>query len=150
MRSFARQSQGMLATAFVVAAGLGLTACGNYAIFAVHISSATPRDDIEACQMDIVDENGAPVVTKYALEKVYGQDSTGALNLKQGCQGGLTNANVGTFSYSTSRTSGSLTFTVNAFKNDGTIIETASSTANVSTYPPEVGVNLAMSRVPGT
>jgi hypothetical protein len=149
MRSFAPFAKGLFAIV-LGAAGLGLAGCGpNYAIYAVHVTSATPRNDIAVCRMSIADEAGTPVLAEFPLQKVFGTDSSGALTVKQGCQGGLTPANVGTFSYSTSRSSGSLTFTVNAYLDDETtVVQTAKSQPQeIHAYPPEIKVELGMTRV---
>ena len=155
MRSYSRFAKGLLAIV-LGAVGMSLAGCGpNYAIYAVHVSSATPRNDIASCLMSIVDENNQPVLAGYPLQRVFGTDSAGALSLKQGCQGGLTPANVGTFSYSSSRSSGSLTFTVNAYNDDvlhddAHLVESATSgPQEVHAYPPELKVELGMQRLPG-
>jgi hypothetical protein len=140
--------------AFALLAG-GLAGCGpDYAIFAVKVTSATPRNDIEVCVMNITDENGVAVVKDFQLERVFGTDSSGQLTAKQGCSGGITPANVGTFSYSTSRSSGTLNFRVDAYssetqRDDAHLVESASNQAQVKAYPPEISVEVGMQRLPG-
>lgn len=149
MRSCTRSSQGLLVAALAMASALGLSGCGpDYAIFAVRVASATPRNDIAECRMTITDANtGAPVLSQYVLKKVVGTDSDGNLAIKQGCQGGLTPANVGTFSYSTSRSGGRLKFIVEAYGDDGTtIVQSGEAEADVQPFPPEVGVQISMTR----
>jgi hypothetical protein len=144
MPSITRFTKGLVALLLTAGAGLGLGACGNYAVYKVHVSATTPRDDIQQCTMTIADENGKCAVSNLVLAQVAGQPGQ---PLAQGCAGGLTPANVGTFSYSTSRSGGFLTFTVNALDANGNVVETKTSDPQgVVAYPPEVAVELAMSR----
>ncbi len=128
---------------------LGLSGCGpDYAIFKVHVTSAAPRDDIKECRMTITD-NGKKILDEFPLEKEYGTDSAGQPILRQGCEGSMTRADVGYFSYSTSRKSGSLTFTVTGWggPDNLTVIEQGTSEAKeVKAYPPEITVDIAMTR----
>ncbi len=148
MRLFTLLSRGLLAAALLAGAALGMTACGpNYAIFKVDITSTTsPRNNIELCTMTITDENNVLVLDNYQLASELGTNPDGTYYAKQGCAAGLTPAHVGVFSYSSSRTSGSLTFVVNALDNDSAVVQTGRSTANVSAYPPEVSVPLTISK----
>ena len=106
--------------------------------------------------MDIASERG-PVVASYPLETIAGgtDQSTGLLlPNKQGCANGMAPANVGNFHYSTSRTSGSLTFTVNAYDSNGKVVETKISDPMAIPCPAglvesgECKVELPMARVP--
>ena len=151
MRAFTRVSKGLLAT-LAVAASMGLAGCGpDYAIFAVRVSSATPRNDIDQCRMTITNEKGEKVLDAWVLEAIAGQPGE---MLKQGCMSEFTPARVGTFSYSTSRTSGFLTFKVSAYsatvpfnpQDDKPIQTVTSDPKEVRAFPPEVTVDLAMAR----
>lgn len=155
MRSLKALSKGLL-LAGGAAASMTLAGCGpDYAIFRVHVASASPRNDIAVCRLTITNEAGEAVLKDYPLQSVWGADSDGNPTLKQGCQGGLTLSDVGTFSYSTSRSGGSLKFTVNAYNdevliNDDTLIQTKSSDpVEVKPYPPEIRVELGMTRLQG-
>jgi hypothetical protein len=153
MRSLKAVSKGLL-LAGGAAASMTLAGCGpDYAIFRVNVTSASPRNDIEVCRMTVTAETGEVVLKDYPLQSVWGADSDGNPTLKQGCEGGMTLFNVGTFSYSTSRSGGSLKFTVNAYNdevliNDDTLIQTKTSDPQeVKAYPPEIRVELGMTRL---
>jgi hypothetical protein len=138
--------------AAVVAGTLGLSACGpDYAIYKVHVRSASPRDDVEYCYIKITNESGGDVLKLQELEKEYTTDPAGGLALKQGCQGGITKADVGYFSYSTSRKSGSLNFTVLGVDHDNNpdkpVQRADASNVPVKAYPPEIEVDLDMQLV---
>ena len=147
MGSLTRFSKGLVAALLAGGAALSLGGCGpNYAIFKVHVSAATPRDDIWSCKMTIADESGHCVVSDYELQQIAGP--VGQPN-SQGCGGGVTPANVGYFSYSSSRSSGTLKFTVNAVDNSGNVVETnTSADIPIQAYPPEIGVEVGMTRTP--
>jgi len=143
-----------------LAACLSFAGCGpNYGVFKVHVTSATPRNDIAICLMSITDTSRPGpdnvVLRDYPLQPLYGRDADGNPKLEQGCASELTPANVGTFSYSTSRSSGAFVFTVNAYTdevthNDDTKVETKSTDPiEVKAYPPEIGVELPMARIAG-
>ena len=130
MRSFKRFSKGLIVAATAATAALGLSTCGpDYTYFRIHVTSATPRNDIEECRMDIANEQSKPVLTSYPLESIAGGTDGAGLLLpnKQCCANGMAKADVGNFHYSTSRSSGSLTFTVNAYDSTGKVVETATS-----------------------
>lgn len=162
MRSLTTSSQGLFAAGMLAASLLGISSCGpDYAIFKVEISSSTsPRNNIEECRLTILDEKNVVVLDKYRLPSVYGPQVGGALTLAQGCEGGLTNAKIGTLSYSSSRTSGTLTFRVDAWDNKGDAcghipdnpnvpgckpVQTGSSAAiTPKAYPPEIPVTITI------
>jgi len=124
MRLFTRFSQGLFAASMLAASLVGMSGCGEYSLFKVSVTSKdSPRDNIDECLMTIQDENGKTVLDKYHLQRVYGDlDTSGNATLKQGCAaGGLTNANIGLFSYSRSSTSGTLTFRVDAWDTNGVV-----------------------------
>jgi hypothetical protein len=145
MRSFTRFSKGLFTAGVLAGSLLGMGACGpNYALFRVDVSSGTsPRNQIEECRMTITDENGVVVMNNLPLKTIQGpQDSSGNATLIQGCQGGITNPNIGTFSYSSSRTSGTLTFRVDALDNKQNVIQTGSGVGSPAPFPPEVQVTV--------
>ena len=121
MRSFTRFSKGLYTALMLAVSGLGLGACGpDYALFKVDItSSKSPRNNIEDCRMTITDEKGVPVLDNYVLGTVAGDPNDTSGTLSQGCSGGITGQKIGRFSYSSSRTSGTLTFQVDAWDNHG-------------------------------
>jgi len=116
MRSFTQYSKGLFATGMLAASLVGITGCGpDYSLFKVSVTSATsPRNQIDECLMTVKDEGGNLVLDGYRLKAVYGAAGE---PLIQGCESALTTGNIGTLSYSTSRTSGTLTFQVDAFDN---------------------------------
>jgi hypothetical protein len=151
MRTFTRISRFLLVATVAVVASLGLTTCGpNYAIYAVHVNAAKPTNNLVTCKMTVTDESGLAVLYEFPLaQQSGGTDSSGNLKpLGQGCGGALTPANgdIGTFSYSTSRSSGTLTFTVEGYDDSGTkIVQLGkSSPTNVAAYPPEIKVQVTM------
>jgi hypothetical protein len=133
MRSFTQFSKGLLATGMLAASLVGIGGCGpDYSLFKVTVTSSTsPRDDIYECLMTVKDENGNLVLDRYRLKAIYGGAGE---HLVQGCEAGLTNTNgtIGTLSYSSSRTSGTLTFQVDAFDNSNgghKVVQTGASDA---------------------
>jgi hypothetical protein len=152
MRTSRRFQNGLCVMALAAAGAIGSSACGpDYAIYKVHVTSASPRDDVEYCYIKITNEKGEDVLKLQELEKEYTTDPGGGLALKQGCQGGLTKANVGYFSYSTSRSSGSLSFTVLGLDHDNNpdkpVQQAEARDVQVKAYPPEIEVNLDMQLV---
>jgi hypothetical protein len=121
MRSSTRFSKGLFTAPMLAVAVLGLGACGpDYALFRVDITSSyTSREKIEECRMTITDEKGVPVLDNYVLGTVAGDPNDTSGTLSQGCGGGITGQKIGRFSYSSSRTSGTLTFQVDAWDNHG-------------------------------
>jgi hypothetical protein len=149
MGTFTRISRFLLVATVAVAASLGLTTCGpNYAIYAVHVTAARPTNNLVTCKMTVTDEGGKDVLYEFPLAQQYG----GPDSLAQGCGGALTPAsgNIGTFSYSTSRSSGTLTFKVEGYDDSNTkIVQSGKSGAtNVAAYPPEIKVEVIMSLTP--
>ena len=132
----------------VLAASFGLTGCGpDYALYSVHVVAQRQKiDDIKKCQMSIQNEKDEYVVRDLTLEAQWGPDNAGGLELRYGCVGGMTKTDVGLFSYSTSRTSGNLKFTVTAMggPDDLTVIQQGSASAGVKAFPPEIPVELVM------
>ena len=160
MRSFTRFSKGLLAAGVLAGSLLGMSGCGpDYALFKVEVSSSTsPRNNIEQCRMTITDENGKAVLgavdsngeviptNGFLLKTVAGpNDADGHATISQGCAGGLTQGRIGTFSYSSSRTTGTLTFQVNGLNSDNVVVQTGSSDPFApKAYPPEVQVTVTI------
>jgi hypothetical protein len=153
MRSFTQVSKALFAAGMLAAALVGTSGCGpDYALFKVSVSSSTsPRNDIELCRMTITDENNRTVLDSFVLETVGGPpDSSGNPTLTQGCGGGMTNAYIGAFSYSSSRTTGTLKFRVDAYNAPGSnggqkIVQTGESAPVAPVkYPPEVPVTVVI------
>jgi hypothetical protein len=150
MRTFTRISRFFVVATLAVVASLGLTTCGpDYAIFSVHVTAAKPTNNLASCRMTITDEGGKAVLYEFPLSQQYGgTDSAGNPTLRQGCGGGLTPAsgNIGTFSYSTSRSGGTLTFKVEGYDDGNKVVQSgASSAINVAAYPPIIQVEVMMS-----
>jgi hypothetical protein len=152
MRLFSGISKGLLGAGLVVGALLATSGCGpDYAIYKVDISSieSSNRGDIAYCRLTITDEGGKTVLDHYALQAVY----NGSGDLVQGCAGTKTNSHIGVFSYSSSRSSGSLKFTVEAYNANGydptdttnnRLQMGASDNIPVKAYPPEIPVSIAI------
>jgi len=159
MRLTTRFKKSLIAAVLVAAGGLGLSGCGpDYAIFAVTVwGDQSDRDNINACLLSITDEGGHAIVTNFPLETVSSgiDPATGELGRNiQGCANGQMANNsktgVGIFSYSTSRTSGSLTFKIDAVDVNSKVRETGTSDpAGIKAYPPEILVDVRMTFVGG-
>jgi hypothetical protein len=132
MRGFKQLSKIFLAGGVLAAS---LSSCGDYRIYDVHVTSsagsnASSREFITLCEMTIsIDGEPKPILDRFALS---------------GCQGGtLTTPEVGRFSYSTSRTSGTLKFQVDALDHVNTTIQSGNSSAvDSASYPWKVEVNM--------
>lgn len=162
MSSLTRFSKGLFAAGVLAGSLLGMSGCGpDYALFKVDVSSSTsPRNDIEECRMTITDENGKAVQgavdsngnvipsNGFLLKTVAGPpDSSGNATLLQGCQGAITNPRIGTFSYSSSRTTGTLTFQVDALNSASEVVQTGKSDPIApKAYPPEVQVTVTIKK----
>jgi hypothetical protein len=110
-------SLGLLSSALGAAGGCG----GDYGLFDVHgtFPNAAPgdrdREKVEQCKLSITDEKGIKVVDGFVLEPKKIPDATLPLGyFYVGCGNTTTPQDIGHLSYSTSRTSGSLTFTIDA------------------------------------
>jgi len=122
----------------LAASALCLSSCGNYALYRLHVTTSAgtaadgnQRADIDQCRLTITDEANVVVAAGYSFPT---------------CASGFTKQDLGVFSYSTSRSSGTLTFQVDGFNaNRDTILQTGKTEpiAPVS-YPPEIDVPLLM------
>jgi hypothetical protein len=151
MRSFTRFSKGLFTAGVLASSLLGMGACGpDYALFKVDVSSSvSPRNDIDECRMTVTDEKGVAVMSDFLLKSVAGPlDSSGNPTLIQGCASQITNPRIGIFSYSSSRTTGTLTFRVDAYSNINgghKVVQAGCSDAIApKAYPPEVGVTVTL------
>jgi hypothetical protein len=153
MRLFARFSKGLLGAGLIAGALLSMSGCGNYALYKVDIIStdSSNRSDIDQCRLTITDEGGTTVLDHYTLQAVY----NGAGDLVQGCAGTKTKSVIGTFSYSSSRSSGNLKFTVEAYDANGYDPTNRSNhllqsgevdNVPVKVYPPEIPVSIAIKK----
>ena len=146
MRGFNRLSRLFLTGGVLAASALCLSSCGNYALFKIHVttsakSSVTPssggagngsvRTDISECDMTIKDEKGDFVLQGYLLK---GTTSS------TGCGNPVTQTDIGIFSYSTSRTGGTLTFQVDGFDANHVNILQSGHSEQIAPqpYPPEM------------
>jgi hypothetical protein len=132
-----------------VGASLGITNCGpDYAIYSVHVTAAKPTNNLANCKITITDEGGIAVVDHYQLAQQFGgTDPSGNPTLRQGCGGGLTptSGNIGTFSYSTSRSGGTLSFMVEGYDDENKVVQSGRQDGvNVVPYPPEIKVEVTM------
>jgi hypothetical protein len=139
MRSFKPFSKGLLVAGLLAASLVGISGCGpDYSLFKVTVNSKdSPRNTIGLCQLTITDENGNLVLDRYHLKPVYGAPDSNGATLLQGCEPSLTTGNIVTLSYSSSRTTGSLTFKVDAIddSNGGSkLVQTGSSSADPKVY----------------
>jgi hypothetical protein len=107
MRLFSRFSKGLLGAGLVASALFSMSGCGpDYAVYRVDITSidSSNRSDIAQCRITIT-ANDSP---KPALDHYLLNDCAG-----------LTTSKIGTFSYSSSRSSGSLNFIVESYDANG-------------------------------
>ncbi len=149
MRLSTRFSRTLFAVGMLAGAAVGVGGCSqDYALFNVHIqfktasqaqAPALPQTELEAianCELSIADETGNDVLKGFPLS---GNTVNGS-----GCgASGATHSDIGHFSYSTSRTAGTLTFTVVAQDiNQTQTLATGTATGQVKAYPPEVPVEI--------
>jgi hypothetical protein len=132
-------------TGLLATSALAIGGCGpDYALFKIHMKSAgvaADRDAIEECRLSITTGSGEAVLTDYILPSEVNADN----QLIYGCRGGMTHSTIGDFSYSTSRSGGTLIFTLNGVDNTGTkVIQKESVTSEVKKYPPEIELTLTI------
>ena len=160
MREFNRLSRLFLTSGMLAASALGFSGCGNYALYDVHATTAqsstvpapnetknSTRTDINQCRLTIVDEHGEDVETGLVLGYNLWTDPETSQTAMAGCKGGLTTPKLGEFSYSSSRTSGTLTFRIDGYADDSmTILQTGHSDpiAPTAYYPSVITVSFAL------
>ncbi len=130
---FRRLSKGLL--------GLGLAALAlasgcnaDYGLFKVHSSFDNKNyDNIYQCKLTITDQQGKDVEPGIILQ---GHVDTDTGKLTSGCSGGNQRAtnDIGSLNYSTSRTSGTLTFTVDAYDNNNNKLQSGSASQSVKVF----------------
>jgi hypothetical protein len=160
MLSLTQFKRGLFTAGLLVTSLWGLSGCGpDYALFNIHVK-ASPRSTIPApdgsdntridqCEMTIKDQAGKVVLDRFVLKKVTGSDAQGQLKLLAGCQAGFTPIDIGLFSYSTSNTTGTFTFTVNALDTNREVLQTATSDSIAAkVFPPEMPENLLTMSTP--
>jgi hypothetical protein len=159
MHSHKRSSKCAQLAALAVTAALGVSACGpDYTYFRVHVTAAgiqADRDPIDHCYMTIMDSSNKDVVKQWRLQATYASDPDGNPVIDQGCGPNMTKSSVGNFSYSTSRTSGSLVFKVDAVDANNVPVQGGTSDARGIPCPKEFiasedgtcRVDVAMSKV---
>lgn len=113
----------------LLCAGIGGAAgcSGDYGLFDVHPHFAADvtlndRVPVDKCVLYITDEKNEPVVSGYRLVPQQTGDSSFV-----GCPSGQTPSDLGHLSYSTSRSSGSLSFRVDALDSNGNPVATGTS-----------------------
>jgi hypothetical protein len=138
MRLSARFARTFLTVGMLVGSALGFGGCGrDYALYKVHIqfkSAANAQaplilpanlENVAYCQVTISDESGNPVLENSPIN---------------GCATSVTPSDLGYLSYSTSRTTGSLKFTMTAYDDSNKAVDTGSTDLiPVKAYPPEIG-----------
>lgn len=136
---------GLVAGVLALAAGCG----SDYALFNVHgkfnvSENASDWQNVEYCHLSVTDSNGVPVIQNYTLPTVQVDSNTFT-----GCRGGQTERDIGHLSYSTSRTSGTLTFTIDGVDNSNTVVQSGSTNATVKVFhsaSDEVPVEITISK----
>jgi hypothetical protein len=111
-------SVGLLSTALLGAAGCN----SDYALYKVHPTfsdavKAADRGPVELCRLIIKDDEGGIVLNDSEILRLRKISSDSNSDTYVGCGGGSTPKDLGILSYSSSLTTGHLTFTVEAFDN---------------------------------
>lgn len=127
----------LLSLGLVAAALVGAASCNSdYALYKVHPTFAPtvgPNDriPIELCRLVITDDKGGVVLNDSEILKWRKiNDSTSV-----GCAGGgATSKDLGVLSYSSSLTTGQLTFKVEALNNDREVIFSGETTASAKVF----------------
>ena len=162
MRGLNRVSR-LFAGGMLAASALCLAGCGEYALFRIHAttssSSTVPvpnnqppseRADIINCVLTISDEGGH-IMLSYSLPGSRAaldsngniiKDASGSPQ-PQGCQGqsaSPTSADLGKYSYSTTHMTGNLTFQIDGWDANNTVVLQTGRSAPIAPtpYPPEV------------
>ena len=113
-------------------------ATGAYTLFRVDITTSSPRNDIERCQLEIFDASGS-LVEEYTLPGGADPSSGNAF----GCSSGQTPVRLGVLSYSNCCADrGPLTFKLVATSSEDAIVQEGTGSGGCSPYPPEVMVSI--------
>jgi hypothetical protein len=129
-------SLGLLSTALLGAAGCN----SDYALYKVHpmFSDAVKASDrglVEKCRLVITDDKGGIVLNDSEILKLRKISSDSNNDVYVGCSGGSTPKDLGVLSYSSSLTTGRLTFTVEALDNVADhVIFSGSTTENAKVF----------------
>jgi hypothetical protein len=145
-----RTLEKVLSLGLLTAAVGAASSCGSdYALFNVHPHfalsvSANDRQSIESCKLTVTDEKGGKVIDGYmiGLKKVSDTKYVG-------CGGGVTPADVGYLSYSTSLSAGTLNFTVDGLDNSKNVVYTGSAQGTIKVFhssTDEVSVDIILSK----
>jgi hypothetical protein len=114
----------------------GAGGCSSeYGLFDIHVFfanglDANDRQDVEFCKLTVTDPSGKALLKNYIIEAIVTVDGT----VTSGCAGGRTPQVVGDVSYSTSRTSGTLSFTVNAVNAGDTTLYSGSASKAIKVF----------------
>jgi hypothetical protein len=128
---------------FGVLAMLGAGGCSSdYGLFNVEIRFADAENlvdyqNVELCSLSVTDDKGVYLLREYFLEYrevVYKDPGGNMVTAMAGCSGGVTPKHVDYVSFSTSRTSGQLTFTANAYKNNNEVVQTGSAKQSIKVF----------------
>lgn len=134
-----RFSTGLLSLGLLSCFLAGASSCSSdYSLFAVNVvfsSSLVPQDRqfVDKCKLTVTDDAGTKLLKDYTIDPIATPDGT----VISGCAGGgRTPQIVGrpAVSYSSSRTSGKLTFTVNAVDDNDKILHTGSATGQARVF----------------
>jgi hypothetical protein len=144
-----RTLEKVLSLGLLTAAGAASGCNSDYALFNVHPHfalgvSANDRQGIESCKLTVTDEKGGKVIDGYmiGLKKISDTKYVG-------CGGGVTPADIGNLSYSTSLSAGTLTFTVDGLDNSKTVKFSGSAQGTIKVFHSpndEVGVDIVIDR----
>jgi hypothetical protein len=149
-------SKGLISLGLLPALLSGASSCGSdYGLFAINVvfaSSVTPQDRqfVDKCKLTISDDSGKTLLKDYLIDPIATPDGT----VTSGCAGGgRTPQIVGrpAVSYSTSRSSGRLTFTVNAVDDNEKVLHTGSKQADIKVFhskADEQTVDIELSAAP--
>jgi len=115
----------------------GASGCSSdYGLFDVHVefvsNVAADRDLVDACWLTVTNESGAKLL-RYDIAPVPDVDQS----VKSGCgvlDGGRTPRVVGDISYSTSRTSGKLKFTVHALDSKQKVLKNGCADGSIKVF----------------
>ena len=129
MRALTLLSKRALTATLLASSLFALPSCGpDYALFKVSVTSTNKeRDQIDKCFMTIFADGDEKklVLDHYQMT----QKRVGGTLEEEGCLGSFTGPKIGTFDYSTSRSSGTLTFQVDAKDGNAKVLQTGKSAA---------------------
>jgi hypothetical protein len=141
-------SLGLLSTAMI-----GVGSCNSdYALYKIHptFSDAVRPNDripVEQCRLVITDDKGVVVLNSIAILASHKINDTTSV----GCAGGgATPKDLGVLSYSSSLTTGQLTFKVEALDNNNTVLFSGETTQSAKVFSnpktDEVSVDILIAK----